>query len=76
MKASRLIKLLRKSIKDHGDLDVNIIDSEDGSWVSIKSLYKIYPNGADGCCDRTKPVKQLGVQTHDWPWSDLPIRIR
>ena len=63
MKISVLVKILRKAQKDHGDVNVMLLDSEAGNWIDASVAVKIHPyTGPHGAMDRNKKVVGVGIR--------------
>lgn len=65
MKINDLVKQLNALKKQHGNLDVGLINGETGYTDSIKDMYAAHPPGANGCADRTKPAVSIVLLTHN-----------
>jgi hypothetical protein len=63
LKISGLIKELYAFKKQHGDVPVNLVDSESGRYVNVNGVSTIYPESVNGAFDRSKPVNGVSITT-------------
>lgn len=64
MKITQLVKQLNALKKQHGNLDVGLINGETGYTDIVQDMYPAHPLGANGCADRSKPVVSVVLLTH------------
>lgn len=64
MKINELVKQLNALKKQHGNLDVNLINGETGYRDLIQSAVLLYPLNGMMCFDRTKPANGIALVTH------------
>lgn len=63
MKINDLVKQLNVLKKQHGNLDVNLINSETGYPDLIQNAVLLYPLNGMLCFDRTKPANGVALVT-------------
>lgn len=60
MKLSTLIKVLRSSQKQFGDVTVKLLDEDSGNWQPLAQVLKLYPyTDKHGCMNRNEPVNAI-----------------
>lgn len=64
MKITQLVKQLNALKKQHGNLDVGLINGETGYTDIVQDMYPAHPTGANGCTDRTKPAVSVVLLTY------------
>ena len=63
MKITELVKQLNALKKQHGNLDVTLINGDTGYPDTIKNAIPLYPLNGILCADRTKPPVSIAVVT-------------
>jgi hypothetical protein len=62
VKLSKLIKVLQTAKKSYGDVDVKLMNPNDGRWDDVKMLIKLHPyTDQYGCLNRQDPVNAVGI---------------
>ena len=63
MKITELVKQLNALKKQHGNLDVTLINGDTGYPNTILDAIPLYPLNGILCADRTKPAYAVAVVT-------------
>ena len=63
MKIIELVKQLNALKKQHGNLDVTLINGDTGHPNTILDAITLHPLNGIGCSDRTKPAYAVAVVT-------------
>ena len=72
MEIAKLIKILQKAKKAHGNVPVTMVDSETGFLVHVQEVIKSHPFTAQyGCLNRNEPVSAIVLHMHKGNASDL-----
>jgi hypothetical protein len=73
MKLSKMIKTLKAAKKAYGDVNVKLMQPNDGHWIEVAMLIKLHPyTEQHGCLNRQDPVDAIGIT--DWAYdTDLKI---
>lgn len=64
MKINELVKQLNALKKQHGNIDVSVVDSETGYSQLVLSISTAHPLNSMGCYDRSKPAYTLLLNTY------------